>query len=212
MTKQVQTAESVSAQATEIRNRSLKIAQAEVATGELWFDLCAYARKNKVPEDIVRKEMSNVGFIKQRVSEVIRVISAPQALWDKYETRLFGFRRTLQLARKNEFTQELEATPAGVIAVTRLMPAMSGSSTSRTEDGTRSDPQEVAVQIEKASDDLDGDSKPKATPKAKMQRAAAAIFKLAKKPGEWKSGDGWVLILVKEKAVRKAEKRNETKP
>jgi len=178
----------------EVHRLAMEVVEAEVSTGDKYYKLCTFIREHKVLEVTVRREMELVGFRGSRISEVLKVCAADKATWEGYYSRLFSFKRALLLVRTG-FTGERVVTPVGELALS------SGGG-------------QVSIErAESAESELDGDSgKEKAKPASasqKMARAAAAIFKLAKRGQSWDSGDGWKLMLVK--ASKKSAKGGEAK-
>jgi len=174
----------------EVNRLAMDVVTAEVATGDKYFRLCSYIREKKVLEVTVRREMEECGFRGSRISEVLKVCSAPKDVWEGYLGKLFSFKKALLLVRTG-FTGERVVTPVGQLAL--------GDSNGH-------------ISIERAEDAvLDVEGTPKITGKPasktqKCQRAADAIFKMCDKPRQWKSGDGWVLMLCRDKKFAKAKK------
>lgn len=77
---------------TEILQQTAKVA-------EKYVNLALYIRKEQLPDALVRSELLKLGFKKTRVSELLRVVKAPEEVWDAYAARQIGLKGALQLTR-----------------------------------------------------------------------------------------------------------------
>lgn len=77
---------------TEILQQTAKVA-------EKYVNLALYIRKEQLPDALVRSELLKLGFKKTRVSELLRVVKAPEAVWDAYAARQIGLKGALELTR-----------------------------------------------------------------------------------------------------------------
>jgi hypothetical protein len=71
------------------------------AMGKYW-DLVKFARDNQIPPAQLRLTLKQAGFVDSRVSEVIKVCSAPPVVFKEYEERRIGFRLALKRAREED--------------------------------------------------------------------------------------------------------------
>jgi len=93
----------------------VSVAYKEVKAGEeklkgKWLGLCEALRD---PKDGIRlngREMTlllkGLGERKQRITEIVKVVSVDDALWEKYKQGILGFRAVLQIARNPELPPE----------------------------------------------------------------------------------------------------------
>lgn len=100
--------------------------QLEAQLGDKYFEICRSLRaKYKVVNNtdertLTRKEVSlllqSLGYRKQRITEINKVVEVSEEIWKTYEARKLSFRGTLQLARgageEGSGTGELD-DPAG---------------------------------------------------------------------------------------------------
>lgn len=172
-----------------LHHKLTDLARSEVGVGVMWFELCKWIRDTKVPDDVVRVEMDAVGYKRSRISEVLRVCSAPEKVWAVYANRTLGFRKTLQLARLSADGKVSDVTPAAEMVFPSDGPVDKPALLKQVEE---------VVSAERTADGA-GPSRSayKLTAKSKCERAAQVIFKLSTKPRVWSSGDGWELHLVR---------------
>jgi len=69
------------------------------ALGGLYLRICDHIRVYKITPDDARATLSKVGFRRQRISEVLRVASAPANIYNEYKARLTSFRIALTKTR-----------------------------------------------------------------------------------------------------------------
>jgi hypothetical protein len=86
-------------QVMQIRTLAAEIVSAYLQTGEKWYDLCVYIRKEQIAPKVIRSELKAVGFHKVQISKLISVAHAPDDIWNKYEARTLGFKKVLALSR-----------------------------------------------------------------------------------------------------------------
>lgn len=104
-------------EATHLQKKAPKIvkavedmSKAENALREKYFELCRSIRETSVEvvkgqavRTLNRKEVTllllSLGFKKQRVTEINRVVEVSDEIWKQYEAKTISFRATLQLAR-----------------------------------------------------------------------------------------------------------------
>lgn len=98
---------------TKIREFGLAIASKSGELAGLYLTLCQYIRKNRVEAKLVSFELGQLGFRKQRVTEINRVAMAPEKVWLQYEARALGFDKTLAIARIEHKGQAPTLTPVG---------------------------------------------------------------------------------------------------
>lgn len=67
-------------------------------TGEKYFAMCAAVRQEKLSKKATTALLLGLGMSKSRTSEIIKVSSVSDAIWDKYTAGSVGFKATLQLA------------------------------------------------------------------------------------------------------------------
>jgi len=164
-------------------------ANVEVSRTVAYLELCKFVRREQVPDDMVRDRMIEAGFHKVRVSEILKVCSAPADIFSAYAERTLGFRRVLALARFSADGKVADVTVAGRAVAQQ----MGGGSSNVIEvvEKFESDSKAASAFVE--------ESKAKGTVSAKSRcdRAAAFIFKYSTKGRVWDSGDGWRLVLEK---------------
>lgn len=97
----------------KIKEYGLQIVSKTGELAGLYLTLCTYIRQNKVDSKLVSYELSQVGFRKQRITEINRVATSPNDVWQQYEARALGFDKTLALARVSPPGEHPVLTPAG---------------------------------------------------------------------------------------------------
>jgi len=115
------------------------IRAASEAMGKYW-ELVVYIRENQIPPAAVRKALIAEGFADSRVSEVIKVISAPPKVYEDYKAKVIGFRLALQRSREDSpkkkkkapteaelFKAEATDVLESYIPITGLLPEYMGS-------------------------------------------------------------------------------------
>lgn len=87
--------------------------KAEKELGDKYFDICRTIRETSVEvvkgaavRTLNRKEVAlllqSLGYRKQRIAEINRVVEVSDEIWKQYQKRHISFRATLQLARGGE--------------------------------------------------------------------------------------------------------------
>jgi len=173
-----------------------KCAAVEVGRQVVYAELCRYIRTEKVPDDLVRERMFEAGFHKVRVSEVLKICSAPDDIWQGYLSGQLGYRRALQLARYSADDKIAASTVAGQeYAKTMGVPP--------TEEKLVIDVLEKEEASAKSAaaftEEQNAANRKPVTDASKCERAAQIIFKNSTQSRSWNSGDGWRLTLVRVK-------------
>jgi len=108
-------AEQLQAQCPDIVLAVQEVSQYEAGLKERYFGLCVAIRnaalkiENAAVRGMNRREVTlllqSLGYSKQRITEINRVVEVPPELWAKFEAKQVGFRATLEQARgKNPVT------------------------------------------------------------------------------------------------------------
>lgn len=83
----------------EVVKMTEELRQAMQKTGEKYIGLCESLRNSQLNGPDMVLLMRSLGFRKQRITEIRRVISVPDELWEKYKARQLSFKATLTAAR-----------------------------------------------------------------------------------------------------------------
>lgn len=98
-----------------VKYPAVGVAYKEVKLGEeklkgKWLRLCEALRDPKDGTRLNGREMTlllkGLGERKQRITEIVKVVSVDDALWAKYKQGILGFRAVLQIARNPELPPE----------------------------------------------------------------------------------------------------------
>jgi hypothetical protein len=73
----------------------------EKAQNKYWA-LCVLIRERQISPEAVQRELAEVGFRPERISEIKKVCFAPAALFEEFKARKVGFRLALARAREEE--------------------------------------------------------------------------------------------------------------
>jgi len=86
-----------------------QVSEFEAGLKDKYFSLCRSIREARLPLEagavrgLNRSEVTlllqSLGYTKQRITEINRVVEVPAEIWAKFETKEMGFRATLALAR-----------------------------------------------------------------------------------------------------------------
>jgi len=166
----------------EIRETGEAIIKKSGEVAGLYLSLCLNIRKNAIAPAVVSRILKELGFNRVRISEINRVANAPDDVFTNYQARAIGFNKAIEFARVTD--AGIQETPAA-----KLLSEGGVSPMSRDE-------------INEAISEDDGkpkDEAKKPTAAKRLDKLAKLFFKIAKKPGVWKSGDGWQLVLSKAK-------------
>jgi len=93
-------------QAVELQKKFPSIVKAheekqkiERKMGEKWFTLCDELRGSGLNGRELSLLLQSLGYIKQRITEIRKVIEVDAETWDKYKARLIGFRAIVKQER-----------------------------------------------------------------------------------------------------------------
>jgi len=107
--------EAAHADAIQLLGRAIVEAHGVVA--EKYLSLCLYVRKHSVSGKLLTFELSKLGIIKQRITEVRRVCDLPDKEWSDFAARSIGFKKAVEIARALK-PGEAQVTPAGQLLIT----------------------------------------------------------------------------------------------
>jgi len=85
------------------------------ATGQLaqkYYALIMAIRQFKIPPKLVSYELQQIGFRRQRITEVNRIANAADKVFKSYEAKLIGFDKALDMARAEKPGEAAALTPA----------------------------------------------------------------------------------------------------
>jgi len=175
-----------------VRALGNEIVRLTVGVGEKYLELCRYIRSEKLAPALVSKELKETGMNKVRISEINRVAQCGDELWNEFEARAIGFKKVLEIERGS---------------VQKLIAETSGESAEAIEN-----------EFKESGLAGGGDSAQPKTDEEKIAARLASIGKCAKsillgasflaKAGQKRQaiefsqtlGEGWTLILSKDKA------------
>lgn len=83
----------------ELAEIGAKIVIASVGVGELYFQAAKLIRTKCIAKALVTDTLEPLGFIKQRITELYRVATAADEVWQEYEARRLGFKAALNITR-----------------------------------------------------------------------------------------------------------------
>jgi len=156
-----------------------------VAAGDLagkYLSLVLFIRANKVGPKIVAARLGELGFNRQRVSEINRVANTADDLFQQYQAKLIGFKGVLELAR-NVDKKGSQLTPAGSLLI---------------EEGTLEEGDERAMLKGAEPTNKGGGPRAKKTARSLINEAAMTILTNITKEREWVDEKrGWKLLAVK---------------
>jgi len=78
---------------------AFQIIESLQVVGEKYLNLCKYIRKNQIAPRAVSEILTQMGFKKERISEVNRVSQVGEDLWKELEAKNLGFRQVLEQSR-----------------------------------------------------------------------------------------------------------------
>lgn len=169
-----------------LRVRGQELKDAVISTGEKYLALCMHIRKVQMPPRLVSEELSKLGFVKQRITEINRVAQCGDEVWNEFEARALSFRKVLAIERGSAAEN-----------VAGKSEAANGGGDSSGEDGSAGDGSEPSLEERKA------------TAVEKMARAAKTILHAAAdlelRSKQWTIGNGYILKLQKDKASKGAK-------
>lgn len=87
------------AKVQQLRELCAGLQGATVNLGNKYLELVDFLRTNPVTEMTGRDLMFKAGLSRQRISEVYRVVRAPELVLEAFRNRLIGFKAALQVAR-----------------------------------------------------------------------------------------------------------------
>ncbi len=83
----------------QLRSLAATFEKGSVALGGLYLRICDHIRKFGITPPEARKELAAAGYPAPKISELIKVANAPEAVYHEYHSRNVGFRATLRKTR-----------------------------------------------------------------------------------------------------------------
>lgn len=96
-----------------IRDIAQDIVKLTARAGEKYYELCVYIREQKAQDKLVRCVLDSMGFHKAKVSEIIRVASVPEEMWNEFAARTIGFNSVLRLVRGTNVGESVDEASEG---------------------------------------------------------------------------------------------------
>jgi len=168
-----------------------EIIEQTVKTGEKYFQLCEYIRKNEVGPREVSASLTELGFHRVTVSKINKVANASDELFSEFAAKTIGFNKVLELARGEVVGSLAKSMGTTVVEI-------------KAEVKEREHAEHGLSYDDEKPEDLDGKKE------ASMARAAGVLARGAVHFGfrsrTYKPGNGYIILISREKAVKPNKK------